>query len=137
MSKTDASQISQFSNFNASIKVIHWVTELERSAVELLSNLSGVEDVDGVDRFSSFKGTRPLLSDVLVADGCNVVAEVVEIRKGVEDGVGKDNGVGDVDNWSGSEDSEGKGQGVDNRCGVEDGGDEDGVDNLYGVDDVG
>lgn len=74
---------------------------------------------------------------MLVADGCNVVAEVVEIRKGVEDGVGKDNGVGDVDNWSGSEDSEGKGQGVDNRCGVEDGGDEDGVDNLYGVDDVG
>ena len=106
--------------------------------VELLSNLSGAEDVDGVDRFPSLKGTRPLLSDVVVADGSNVGAGVVEIRKGVEDGVGKENGAGVVDNRSGSEDSEEKGTGVDNRCGVEDiGGDEVGVDNLYGVDDIG
>ena len=106
--------------------------------VELLSNLSGAEDVDGVDRFPSLKGTRPLLPDVVVADGSNVGAGVVEIKKGVEDGVGKDKGVGVVDNWSGSEDSEGKGKGVDNRYGVEDiWGGKVGVDNLCGVDDIG
>ena len=47
------------------------------------------------------KGIRSLLG-----------AGVVETRKGVE------NGVVSVDNWSGSDDNEGKG--VDNLCGVED-----------------
>ena len=77
------------------------------------------------------KGTSPLISEVV---GSNVGAGVVEIRKGVEDGVGQDSGVVLVDNWSGSE-----GKGVDNRCGVVDdeGGDVDGVDNLCGVDDAG
>ena len=81
------------------------------------------------------KGIRSLLG-----------AGVVETRKGVE------NGVVSVDNWSGSDDNEGKG--VDNLCGVEDIGRSvvvvvnlcgievvvvEGVgvvDNLYGSDDV-
>jgi len=110
--------------------VLHWITELVGSLVEL----SGAEDVDGVDRFRSLKGTSPLILEVV---GSNVGAGVVEMRKGVEDGVGQDSGVVLVDNWRGSEDSEGTG--VDNRCGVVDdeGGDVDGVDNLYGVDDAG
>ena len=107
-------------------------------AVELLSNLSGAEDVDGEDRFASLKGTKPLIPDVVVTDGSNVGAGGVEIKKGVEDGVGKETGVGVVDNWSGSEDSEGKGKGVDNRYGVEDfWAGEVSVDNLCGVDDIG
>ena len=75
---------------------------------------------------------------MVVTDGSNIGAGGVEIKKGVEDGVGKDNGVVVVDNWSGSEDTEGKGKGVDNRYGVEDiWGGKVGVDNLCGVDDIG
>jgi len=151
-----------FLSLNAS-NVFHWITELVGSVVEVsgaedvdgvnrfcslkgtsplisevvvelsevVIELSGAEDVDGVDRFCSLKGISPLISEVV---GSNVGAGVVEMRKGVEDGVGQDSGVVLVDNWSGSEDSECTG--VDNRCGVVDdeGGDVVGVDNLCGVD---
>ena len=75
--------------------------------------------MDGVDLFVSLRGISPLAT-----------AGVVDTRKGVENGVGEDNEVGVVNNWSGSEDSEGEGKGVDNLCGVEDM--EVGVDNLCG-----